>query len=81
MKTYQIYLQGKVFDVPFELFKEAAQLVAKIATPENYNDYTIQERDILPGNYYRRGNSLYIKDTFAKGILKGVYYNHNPLHL
>ena len=81
MLTYQIYLNGSAFDVPFEVFNEAAQLVAKIATPFDYNDFTIKEREIVPGNYYRRGNSLYMKDVACKGILKGVYYSHNPLHL
>lgn len=82
MKVYQVYYEG--FEAvpvsrPFEHFEDSKKLVSMLATnPAEFNRYSIVEVTIKPGEYYRSGNTLYLKDEAFKGIVKGVYYSDNP---
>ena len=83
MKVYQLYFDCGFETVPvsrpFESFEDCKTLLCKLAeTPADFNRYSITEESIKAGDYYRNGNTLYLKDKVCKGFVKGVYYQGNP---
>lgn len=81
MKGYQVYVNGEKVDVPHEHDFTANYIKRKLEVIEKLENVTVKEVAISVGDYYRNSNTLFLKDSVWKGVVKGVYYADNKFRV